>query len=66
MDRGYSGYGEVFDLAINHGIDTLTWTMGYKSNRLVVKRYHHGNERDHPLAPSAESWRTALLNAMEA
>jgi hypothetical protein len=58
MDRGYSGYGEVFDLAINRGIDTLTWTTGYKSNRLVVKRYHHGNERDHPLAPSAESWRT--------
>lgn len=57
MDRGYLGHGEVFDLAINQGIDTITWHMGYKSNRLVVKRYHLGNEREHPLAPSAESWR---------
>lgn len=57
MDRGYSGCGEVFDLAINRGIDTLNWILGYKSNRLVVKRYHSGNEREHPLCPSAESWR---------
>jgi hypothetical protein len=57
MDRGYSGYGEVFDSAISQGIDTLTWNMGYKSNRLVLKRYHSGNEREHPLSPSAESWR---------
>jgi hypothetical protein len=57
MDRGYSGYGEVFDLAINRGIDTITWNIGHKSNRLVVKRYHLGNEREHPFAPSAESWR---------
>ena len=55
MDRGYSGWGEVFDLAINQGIDTINWILGYKSNRLVVKRYHSGNEREHPLSPSAES-----------
>lgn len=57
MDRGYSGHGEIFDLALNQGIDTLTWNLGYKSDRLVFKRYHLGNERDHPLCPSAESWR---------
>ncbi len=57
MDRGYSGYGEVFDVALNQGIDTVTWNIGYKSNRLVVKRYHRGNERDHPLSPSSETWR---------
>ena len=56
LDRGYSGFGEVFDLALNHGIDTVTWNMGYKSNRLVLKRYHRGNEREHPLAPSTETW----------
>lgn len=57
MDRGYSGQGEIFDLAIKQGIDTLTWNLGYKSNRLAFKRYHSGNERDHHLSPSAESWR---------
>jgi hypothetical protein len=57
LDRGYSGQGELFDLAVNQGIDTLNWNLGYKSNRLVLKRYHRGNEREHPLCPSAESWR---------
>ncbi|TKB76641.1 MAG: hypothetical protein E8D42_17210 [Nitrospira sp.] len=57
MDRGYTGVGEVFDSAINLGIDTITWEMGYRSNRLVVKRYHAGNEREQPLSTSAESWR---------
>jgi len=57
MDRGYSGTGEVCDLAIAQGIDTLTWNLGYKSDRLVFKRYHSGNQRDHPLTPSSETWR---------
>lgn len=57
MDRGYSGSGELFDLALARGVDAVTWHLGYKSNRLVFKRYHAGNERDHPLRPSDESWR---------
>jgi hypothetical protein len=57
MAPGYIGYGEVFELAIKQGIDTITWHTGHKSNRLVVKRYHRGNAREHPFAPSAESWR---------
>jgi hypothetical protein len=57
LDRGYSGQGEFFDLAINRGIDTLNWNLGYKSNRVVLKRYNSSNERDHYLSPSAESWR---------
>ncbi len=57
MDRGYSGTGEVCYLAISQGVDTLTWNLGYKSNRLLFKRYHPGNGSDHPLSPSDESWR---------
>jgi len=57
MDRGYSGQGEIFDLALSRGIDTLAWNFGYKSDLLAFKRYHLGNERDHPLSHSAESWR---------
>ncbi len=57
LDRGYSGQGEVFDLAIQKGIEVLVWNLGYKSDRLVLKRYHRGNQRDHPLTPSAATWR---------
>jgi hypothetical protein len=56
MDRGYAGYGEMFDTAINRGIDTTTWGLGYKSNRLVFKRYNTGNEREHPLSLATETW----------
>ena len=62
LDRGYMGQAEVCDLAIGQGIDTLAWTAGYKSNRLSFKRYHSGNERDHPLSPSVDSWQR--LNSM--
>jgi hypothetical protein len=56
MDRGYSGHGEIFDLALNRGIDAIAWTLGYKRDRLVVKRYNRGNERDHHLCPSTDTW----------
>ncbi len=56
MDRAYAGWGEIFDLALQRGLDTITWNVGYKSNRLVLKRYNPRNGRDHPLCPSAESW----------
>jgi hypothetical protein len=55
-DKGYSGFGEFFDLAVSRGVDCITWHTGYKSNRLVFKRYNARNERDHPLCPSAASW----------
>ena len=65
MDRGYSGAGELFDLALHRRLDVITWNFGYKSNRLVLKRYNSDNDRDHPLCPSAASWsqvRTAAWN----
>jgi len=57
MDRGYSRFGEPFDLALEQKIDTITWHLAHKSNLLVVKRYNAGNAREHHLAPSDESWR---------
>jgi hypothetical protein len=62
MDRGYTGHGEAFDVAINRGIDAVMWNLGYKSNRLVVKRYNAANERDHFLCPSTETW--TMLRAL--
>jgi hypothetical protein len=56
LDRGYTGQGEIYDLAIRAGIETLIWNLGYRSNRMVFKRCHAGNRRDHPLTPSPESW----------
>jgi hypothetical protein len=57
LDRGYLGQGELFDLALERGIDALTWNGGYKSNLLFFKRYHSGNEREHHASLSTDSWR---------
>lgn len=59
-DRGYSGQGELFDLALYRGIDTIAWGDSYRSNLLIFKRYHPGNERDHLASLSAETWRQLL------
>jgi Capsule polysaccharide biosynthesis protein len=56
MDRGYSEQGEIFDIALSRGIDTIVWHWGYKSNRLAFRRYSLDNSRDHHLCPSAASW----------
>ncbi len=56
MDRGYSGAGELFDLAVQRGLNTITWNFGYKSDRLALKRYNKTNDRDHPLCPSRDAW----------
>ena len=56
MDRGYSGQGEIFDIALSRGIDTIVWHWGYKSNRLAFKRYSLDNSRDHHLCPTSASW----------
>jgi hypothetical protein len=61
LDRGYSPQGEIFDLALDKGIDTLTWNFGYKSNRLVFKRYNSRNEREHHLSLSADLWHQICL-----
>ena len=63
VDRGYAGQGELFDLAVNCGIDALTWDVGYKSDRMIFKRYNAANRREHQLSPSIESWKQ--LRSME-
>lgn len=57
LDPGYLGQGELFDLALRRGIQALRWQGGHKSNILLFKRYHSGNEREHHASLSGESWR---------
>jgi hypothetical protein len=57
LDPGYISQGELFDLALQRGIDALRWQAAHKSNFLLFKRYHSGNQRDHHFSLSAESWR---------
>ena len=57
VDRGYSPAGELFDVCLNEGVDTLTWNTAHKSNALMLKRYTLDNRDEHPASLSEETWR---------
>jgi hypothetical protein len=56
VDRGYTPQGELFDICLTHGIDSITWNAAHRSNALVLKRYALGNRDEHPASLSEESW----------
>lgn len=62
LDRGYSPYGEIFDICVNRGIPVYTWNAAHRDNTLMLKRYHTGNRDAHPSSLSPESW-ARLLDA---
>ena len=62
VDRGYSPYGEIFDVCINRGIPVYTWNAAHRDNTLMLKRYHAGNREAHPSSLSPDSW-SRLLDA---
>lgn len=57
VDRGYSPFGEIFDVCINRGIPVITWNIAHRDNTLMLKRYHPDNRDAHPSSLSPESWR---------
>lgn len=56
VDRGYSPYGELFDVCINRNIPVFTWNAAHRDNTLMLKRYHAGNRDAHPSSLSSVSW----------
>jgi hypothetical protein len=62
VDRGYSPYGEVFDVCVNRSVPVYTWNVAHRDNTLMLKRYYPENRDAHPSSLSLESW--AKLSAM--
>ena len=56
VDTGYSPRGELFDLCLAAGIDTITWNAAHRNNQLMLKRYSRGNREVHPASLSASTW----------
>lgn len=57
VDTGYSPRGELFDLCLAAGIDTITWNAAHRNNQLMLKRYDRGNRHVHPASLSAATWK---------
>jgi hypothetical protein len=56
-ERGYTPYGEIFDVAVNHGINTIQWGQSYRIDAIVFKRYTEKNRDIHQFSLSPDSWR---------
>lgn len=56
LEKGYSPYGELFDVAVNRGINTVQWSHGHRSDAFVLKRYTDTNRHVHPFSLSPETW----------
>ena len=56
VDPGYTPRGELFDICLASGIDTITWNAAHKNNQLMLKRYGLGNRDVHPASLSNDTW----------
>lgn len=56
-EKGYMRFGEVYDVALNRGIDTLSWNVSHQHNGLIFKRYSRETRHLHPFSLSPETWR---------
>lgn len=57
VDPGYTPRGELFDMCLAAGIDTITWNAAHKNNSLMLKRYRRSNRDMHPASLSSDTWR---------
>jgi hypothetical protein len=56
MGNRYTGQGELMDVALQRGIDVLTWFDAHRSSALMLKRYHLGNRDQHHGSIGDELW----------
>jgi len=56
VDLGYTPRGELFDVCLGAGIDTVTWNAAHKNNTLMLKRYRQANRDVHPASLSSATW----------
>lgn len=57
VDPGYTPRGELFDLCLARGIDTITWNAAHKNNQLMLKRYSPANRDVHPASLAGDTWK---------
>ena len=56
VDLGYSPRGELYDVCLAAGLETITWNAAHKNNQLMLKRYSRANRDVHPASLSKQTW----------
>lgn len=60
LEKGYVSNCEIFNLAVERGIDFIQWCGCQEPNALMFKRYNKNNKREHPHSISKETWEEFL------
>ena len=56
MERGYTPYGEFFNIALQRELNTVQWCGSHREDALTLKRYSLQNVDHHPGALSQKTW----------
>ncbi|MBI2638008.1 hypothetical protein HYW83_00250 [Candidatus Peregrinibacteria bacterium] len=56
LERGYTPYGEFFDIALERGLNVVQWCGSHTDNAFMLKRFHRGLEDQHPASLSEKTW----------
>lgn len=59
-ERGYTPFGEFFDVALQHGRRVVQYIGSHQDDARVFKAYSRDTRTDHPYALSTGSWDRAL------
>ena len=56
LERGYTPYGEVYDVMVNAGVNTVQWVGAHINEALVLRRCTDVTRHDHPFSLAEETW----------
>lgn len=56
LERGYTPYGEFFDIALKRNLNVVQWCGSHRNNALTLKRYNLRNQDQHPASLSSKTW----------
>lgn len=56
LERGYSPYGEFYDLALARGLNVIQWCGSQRPDAFVLKRCTPANQDSHPSILSPKTW----------
>jgi hypothetical protein len=56
IERGYAGFGSIFDVALRRGIPVVQFQAAHRDDAFQVKRYTIENRDDHPRSLDESTW----------
>ncbi len=65
-ERGYTPYGEVFDVALSRGVGVIHYNGSHRNDALHFKRYSLETRSAHPISLDAASWQKIRVMPLSA